>query len=397
MDRRDFLRKTSIASGGLFFVPQFVKAFDNNLITSLSNKKVVIIHLKGGNDGLNTVVPFANDIYFQKREKLALLKNEYFKITDEVGLHNQLKPLRSLYDKGYLSIINNVGYPNPNRSHFRSSDIWQTASDSNEFLKSGWVGRYLDHTKSKAHNAIEVDQSLSLMLKGNDLNGLAVSDPKLLYKITQEPFFNDVIKHQKDLHLSEHNLGYLYDTMISAQSSAQYIHEKTKTQSSNQVYPKNIFAKQLKTIAEFVNSGLDTQIYYAGLGGFDTHSNQKSRQSKLLQMYAESVDVFVKDIERNDKFKDVLILTFSEFGRRVQQNASNGTDHGCANNLFIMGKNLKQSGLYNNMPDLQDLDKTGDIKYKVDFREVYATILNNWLQVNDKKILNKSFSKLNFI
>lgn len=397
MDRRKFLKRTSLASGGLFFVPQFVKAFDTNLITSLSNKKVVIIHLKGGNDGLNTVVPFTNDLYFQKRQKLALLKNEYFKITDEVALHKQLQPLRGLYDKGYLSIINNVGYPNPNRSHFRSTDIWHTASDSNEFLESGWIGRYLDHTKSKAHNAIEVDQSLSLLLKGNNLNGLAVSDPKLLYKITQEPFFDNVIKHHKDSHLNEHNLGYLYDTMISAQSSAKYIYDKTKTQSSTQTYPKNIFGKQLKNIAEFINSGLETQVYYAGLGGFDTHANQKNRQSKLLQIYAESVGAFIKDIEKNNKFEDVLILTFSEFGRRVQQNGSNGTDHGCANNLFVMGKNLKKKGLYNNMPDLQNLDKNGDIKYKVDFREVYATILNNWLKVDDEKVLNKSFSKLNFI
>ena len=191
------------------------------------------------------------------------------------NLHNSLKPLQKLYNNGYLSIINNVGYPNPNRSHFRSSDIWQTASNSNEFLNTGWVGRYLDHTKSKPHNAIEVDESLSLLLKGKHQNGLALTNPKLLNRIVKEPFFSNVIQHYNDTHLSEHNLGYLYDSMINAESSAKYIYEKTKTQKSTQTYPKNVFGKQLKTIAEFINSGLETQVYYAGLNGFDTHVNQK--------------------------------------------------------------------------------------------------------------------------
>ena len=397
MDRRKFIKRTSLASGGLFFVPQFLKAFDNYALNPFSNKKVVIIHLKGGNDGLNTVVPFRNDIYYQKRKQLALHKHEYFKIDDDIALHNSLKPLQHLFDKGYLSIINSVGYPNPNRSHFRATDIWQTASNSNEFLNTGWIGRFLDHTKSKPYNAIEVDESLSLLLKGKQQNGLALTNPKLLYRMVKEPFFSNVIQHYNDTHLSEHNLGYLYDSMISAESSANYIYEKTKTQKSTQTYPKNIFGKQLKTIAEFINSGLETQVYYAGLNGFDTHANQKNRQQRLLTVYADSIAAFIKDLEKNDAFKDVLVLTFSEFGRRVQQNASRGTDHGCANNVFILGKNLKKQGIYNSVVDLKNLDKNGDLKYTVDFREVYATILNNWLNVNDFEILNDSFSKLNFI
>ena len=164
MDRRNFIKRTSLASGGLFFVPQFVKAFEQNTSQFFSNKKVVIIQLKGGNDGLNTVVPFRNDIYYQKRNGIAINQNNLLKLNDEVGLHKSLAPLQKLYDKGYVSIINNVGYPNPNRSHFRSTDIWQTASDSNQYLQSGWVGRYLDATNSKPYNAIEVDESLSLLL-----------------------------------------------------------------------------------------------------------------------------------------------------------------------------------------------------------------------------------------
>jgi len=396
MKRRDFLKQSTLASG-IFFVPQFLKAFESLPAKTFSNKKVVIIQLKGGNDGLNTIVPFYNDIYYQQRNKIAIHQNDLLKLTDEVGLHKSMQPLKNLYDKGYVSILNNVGYPNPNLSHFRSTDIWQTASESNEYLQNGWVGRYLDTTNSDPFKAIEVDESLSLMLKGKSRNGLALTDAKYLYNSIKQPYFNKVLNHYNDAHLSEHNLGYLYNTMIDAKSSSKYIYEKTKTQKTKATYPKNVFGKQLKTISEFINSGLETQVYYAGLSGFDTHANQQNTQARLLQLYAESMEVFVNDLEKNNQFDDTIILTFSEFGRRVQQNKSNGTDHGTANNVFIVGKNLKQNGLYNAMPDLANLDKNGNLKHEIDFREIYATILDKWLKVDDVSILNKEFSKLGFV
>jgi uncharacterized protein (DUF1501 family) len=235
------------------------------------------------------------------------------------------------------------------------------------------------------------------MLKGKTKNGLAITDPNLFYKSMGEPFFNNVVQSYQDPHLNEHNLGYLYNTMINAKSSAKYIYEKTNANSSATEYPKNIFGKQLKTIAGFINSGLETQVYYAGLSGFDTHANQAVSQQRLLKLYAESMEVFVNDLEKNQTFEDVLILTFSEFGRCVQQNESKGTDHGTANNVFVVGKNLKKRGLYNHLPNLGDLDKNGNLKFEIDFREIYATILDKWLQVDDVSILNKSFSKLNFV
>ncbi|WP_435414194.1 DUF1501 domain-containing protein [Polaribacter aestuariivivens] len=396
MKRRDFLKQTTFASG-MFFVPQFLKAFEQQLPKTFSHKKVVIIQLKGGNDGLNTIVPFRNDIYYQQRENIALKENEILKISDEVGFHKSLQALQKIYDKGFVSVINNVGYPNPNLSHFRSTDIWQTASDSNEYLQNGWVGRYLDFTKANPSKAIEVDESLSLLLKGNTQNGLAVTDAKTLYNSLKEPFYKNIINANTDAHLNEHNLGYLYNTMIDAKSSAKYIFEKTKVKTASNNYPKNLFGKQLKTISQFINSGLETQVYYAGLTGFDTHANQQNTQARLLETYAESMAVFVEDLQQNNNFDDVLILTFSEFGRRVKQNQSKGTDHGAANNVFVIGKNLKQQGLYNNLPNLSDLDTNGNIKHEIDFREIYATILDKWLQVDDVSILNKSFSKLKFV
>ena len=396
MERRKFLKQNVLASS-LFFVPSFVKAFENAIKDSLGFKKLVIVQLSGGNDGLNTIIPYTNDIYYKSRPNLAIAKNDCIKITDELGINKNLAPLKHLYDKGYLSVINNVGYPNPIRSHFRSTDIWHTASDSNQYLNTGWLGRYIDIYGKKPYSGIELDDSLSLIMKGNVLNGIATKNPTILFNNTKTPYFKKVLDSQSDVHLSEHNLGYLYKTMIEAKSSAKYIFETSKTYNSTVTYPNNPFGKQLKTTAQFINSRVESKVFYVSMGGFDTHVKQEKKQNKLLQTYSEAMDVFVKDLEQKDTFKDTLILTFSEFGRRVQQNAASGTDHGAANNVFIIGKNLKKQGFYNEAPNLINLDENGDIKYTVDFRTIYATILDKWLEVDDATILNKSYSKLGFI
>ncbi len=396
MDRRKFLKQSSLASS-VFFVPSFIKAFEEVANGALGYKKLVIIQLSGGNDGLNTIIPFNNDIYYSNRPNISIPKTNVIKATDELGFNENLAPLKKLYDKGYLSIINNVGYPNPNRSHFRSTDIWHTASDSDKYYDTGWLGRFIDKHGKMPYSGIELDDSLSLIMKGHSINGIATKNPNLLFRNMQTPFFNKVLKHQKEDHLSEHNLGYLYKTMIEAKSSAKYIYQTSKTYSSKFEYPKNPFGQQLKTTAKFINSNLESKVYYISMGGFDTHAYQENRQNKLLGTYSKSMDVFIKDLEQNDTFKDTLILTFSEFGRRVKQNAANGTDHGAANNVFVIGKNLNKPGFYNNAPNLMDLDENGDLIYTIDFRSIYSTILDKWLEVDDKTILNKSFDKLDFI
>lgn len=396
MKRRDFLIKSSMASS-VVLVPSFMKAFESLDPRLFGYKKLVVIQLSGGNDGLNTLIPYRNDLYYSNRPGISIPKNRLIDMNGELGLNENLSPLKALYDKGYLSIINNVGYPNPNRSHFRSTDIWHTASNASEYLDSGWMGRYIDQYGKKPYTGIEVDDSLSLILKGRTINGVATKDAKKMFNNAKTPFFSKVLETQTETHLSEHNLGYLYKTMVSAKSSAKYIYETSKTSTSTKSYPNNPFAKQLKTTAEFINSKLETKVYYVSMGGFDTHANQANRQSRLLKTYSEAMDVFVKDLEASDSFKDTLILTFSEFGRRVQQNAAGGTDHGAANNLFVIGKNLKKPGLYNDSPDLTNLDKNGDLKYTIDFRSVYATLLDQWLDASHSKVLGSSFETLDFI
>ena len=380
------------------FVPAFLKAYQpERLFNSRSGKILVIVQLSGGNDGLNTVIPYRNDIYYQQRPTLAIPKNEVLQVSDQLGLNPVLSPLQSLYDEGLLSIVNNVGYPNPDRSHFRSMDIWHTASESDEYLSTGWLGRYLDSSCQgcqAAHHALEVDDELSLALKGQQKKGFAMSNPEQLKRQTNNP----LLKHLagQDHHDNEENVAYLYKILADTYSSADYLSEKAKTYRSQVSYPVSAFGKRLKQVAELISADTDTRIYYVSLSGFDTHVNQKNQQERLLKQYAEGMKAFVKDLKQNKLLDDTLIMTFSEFGRRVKQNASRGTDHGTANNLFLMGGKLKNPGFYNEGPDLSTLDK-GDLVYKVDFRDVYATILDNWLEGSSQQILNKSFRGLNFI
>jgi len=400
MERREFLKQTALASGALL-IPAFLKPFEAMAMDDVTGyKNLVIIQLSGGNDGLNTVVPFGNDIYYQKRKTIALAKDKVVGLDDMLGLNPNLSALKEIYDQGWMSIINSVGYPNPDRSHFRSMDIWQTASDANQFLSTGWIGRYLDsncQTCQTPYTAIEVDDTLSLAMKGAQLKGIAVQDPNRLFQATREPFFKDLVQDQHGpAHLNEDNLGYLYKTMIETYSSADYIQKTSKTYNVTATYPNTGFANQLKNISKFINSGLQTRIYYVSLGGFDTHVGQQDQQGRQLKTYGDAVAAFVKDLKATNKLDDTLIMTFSEFGRRVEQNASNGTDHGTANNVFVFGGKLTKSGIYNDAPDLANLEN-GDLKYQVDFRDVYATLLDKWLNVNNSQILNKNFVGLNFI
>lgn len=397
MQRRDFLRNTSLASTALL-VPQFLLDFRaQRLYRSRTGKVLVVIQLSGGNDGLNTIVPYRNDRYYQQRPNLAIPASEVLPVADELGLHPALAPLRELYDQGELSIVNNVGYPNPDRSHFRSTDIWHTASSSSEYWETGWLGRYLDSdcpgTKD-VHHALEIDDSVSLAMKGASRSGFAFSDARRLQRTTQNRFLETIGQHDHDQ--AEENVAYLYKTMVNTQQTADYLIQQTRQHQSRGAYPGNELGRSLRQIAQLITADTDTKVYYTSVGGFDTHAQQQGRQERLLSQYAEAVRAFVDDLRANNLLDDVLILTFSEFGRRVAQNGSGGTDHGTANNLFLMGGGLQKPGFYNSGPDLINLDQ-GDLKYQIDFRQIYATILDNWLKADSSLILGDRFEGLHFV
>lgn len=392
MIRRNFLKSSVVASSSAM-MPAFLKSgFKPNLLNSRSGKIVVVVQLSGGNDGLNTVVPYENDIYYKNRPTLSIAKKEVLRLNTELGLHPSLESLRNLYDSGELSIINSVGYPNPNRSHFRSMDIWQTASGSDEFLSTGWLGRYLDSEceTCPAYQAVEVDDGLSLAMKGANRSAFAMSDIKKIKNAANNKFLSKISELAEP---DEHNVAYLYKTLAETQQSTSYLYEKSQTYRSTITYPKTAIGKDLKQIAELITTDIPTQIYYVSLGGFDTHTGQKNRQQRLLNQYSNAVGAFVKDLKKHDLFDDVIIMTFSEFGRRVSQNASGGTDHGTANNVFLMGGKLKKAGLYNEGPDLSNLSNQ-DLIYDIDFREIYATLLDKCLHSNSTEILKGNFQGL---
>ncbi len=393
--RREFLQVGSLATASMM-MPKFLKAFDGKVMVPPGNKVLVVLQFSGGNDGLNTVIPVRNDIYYKSRPKLGIEKDKAISFTDEVGINPALTAFKDLYDDGSLGILNSVGYPNPDRSHFRSMDIWQSGSDSDKYLSTGWLGRYLDaqcNGCAKPTQALEVDDVLSLALKGEMNKGLAVKDPKRLYNTSHEKYFKEINAAH---HSEEETVDYLYKTLSETLSSADYIFEQSKLHPSSKIYPATITGKNLKTIASLIMSDINTKVYYLSLGSFDTHVNQENQQKRLFTELNDAISAFVKDLKENNRFQDVMLMTFSEFGRRVAQNASGGTDHGTANNMFFIGGGLKQKGIINAMPDLNDLNE-GDLKHTVDFKSVYATVLHKWLGADDKEILGKQYDFMNFI
>lgn len=388
MKRRDFIKKTGVITAGSLLIPSFLKAnmFSDKLL--LNNKRLVVIQLSGGNDGLNALVPYGLDEYYQNRSAIGIAEKELLKIGDKFGFHPQLKGLHDLHEKGLLSIINSVGYPNPNRSHFRSMDIWHTASDSNEYLQTGWLGRYLDNNCEHAYQGIEIGGSLSLAMSGHHHSGIALTNPQAFYDTIHSDFFNEL----GDPVTENGELNYLYKVFNDTKNSAEYIYDQYKLKSNNTEY-KGRFAQKLKQIATLIKSDIQTPVFYTELGGFDTHVNQASSQNRLFEQLNTGVTTFVEDLKKDDLLKDTTIVIFSEFGRRLKENASRGTDHGAANVMFVIDTDLdKKAHAYNNI-DLSDLEN-GDPKYKVDFRSVYQEVLSNTLGVDSEKVLGKQFNKM---
>lgn len=397
MKRREFIRNTSLGAIGTFFIPEFLRGMDflgSEGITDF--RKLIVIQLSGGNDGLNTIIPYENDLYYNLRPKISIGKEDVLKLNDELGLNPHLKEFNQLYKEGLVSIVNSVGYPNPNRSHFRSMDIWQTAVDSDKYSKTGWLGRYMDAHCSNSHSMLELDSSLSLALHGTDRNGLAIEKSDKLYKTLRDKYFRDVIQTAENSELNEDNQGYLYKTLIQTNQSAKYLAETHQVKDNNIEFPNTALGKKLGQVAQFIRSGFSTEVYYVSHNGFDSHVNQRNSQDRLLEDYSKSVSAFVKSLEKAGELDNTLILTFSEFGRRVKENGSSGTDHGKANNLFLIGKNLKKPGIYNQGPDLMRLDD-GDLKYSIDFRNVYWDIVSEWFGKEASKIISKPFNSLGII
>ncbi len=380
MNRRKFLQLTATTTGGMLLFPSFLTAKNLWLPENASSSEnvLVFIQLNGGNDGLNTFIPFENPLYFENRPTIGIEKSKILVTKNGMGFHPALKDFDTILQEGNLSIIQNVGYPNPNRSHFRSQEIWQTASDSNQFLDYGWLGRFLDiNYKDHLLPSLNVDAIDSLALKAHQANGITIKDFNKLKNYSAS---------SNGLQLSDNpQLDFVRKLQYASLEGMSEIEKALQnSQNYSDTYATNPLSKNLEWIAKLIKGNLNSKVYYTSLNGFDTHNNQLATHQKQLTILNDAVYSFYKDLKNNNILGNVTLVVFSEFGRRVKENGS-GTDHGTAAPLFIIGGNNKGQIIGKN-PDLVNLDK-GDLRYEIDFRSVYATLLQQKFNF-DARLIN---------
>ena len=378
MNRRNFLSLTGTFTGGTLLIPQFLHAFGLQNDMSSANQNLVFIQLDGGNDGLNTFIPYDNPLYYELRPKIALAKDLIIGKNKGMGFHPALKGLADIQQKGDLNIIQNVGYPNPNRSHFRSQEIWQTASGSDQYLNNGWLGRYLDvqYQDMLAIASINLDSIDNLALKGKIPNTITLKSPNGFR--TNKKFYKQAESTNNP------QLDFVLKIAQSVSEGSEEIQKALKNSKDDSNYPKTKLAKNLKWIARLIKGNLNSKVYYTSLGGFDTHDNQLAVHMRKLSELDTALFSFYTDLKNSNTFENTTIIIFSEFGRRVKGNG-NGTDHGTAAPLFIIGGNNNQGKIIGANPNLSNLDN-GDLIYDIDFRSVYASLLKNKFNFDPTKI-----------
>ncbi|MBV8603026.1 MAG: DUF1501 domain-containing protein [Candidatus Eremiobacteraeota bacterium] len=361
---------------------------------------LVVVQLGGGNDGLNTVVPYSDDAYGRARPTIRLAENQVLKLNDRVGFNPALASLMELYKEGKVALVQGVGYPQPNLSHFEATQIWETASPV-KLSTTGWLGRYLDQTPTNPPNLFRA------AALGDVLPQALVAQRVDVPAIGALGAFN--YNTGKDT-ASKSTAGSIYDgtpggsspylTLVRDTARAAYhggdvLRAKIAGYTTSVTYPADGFSQQLKLAAQLIGSQVGSQIIFVSLGSFDTHAGQRNQQDRLLKYLGDGLLAFYKDLAAHGDADRVLTLTFSEFGRRVAQNASAGTDHGTAAPLFVLGGKVK-GGVYGEQPSLTELDN-GNLRFNVDFRSVYATAIERWLGRSSTEVLAGTFTTLPFV
>jgi uncharacterized protein (DUF1501 family) len=425
--RRKFLRTSMLGAAATWTVPAFLEktfvALDvmaadalTQTVTGKDGTILIVVQMAGGNDGLNTVVPYADDAYYRARPRLGLPADKILKIDNYCGLNGKLTGVKSLFDEGHVAIVHGVGYPNPDRSHFRSTEIWQTGSDSNRNEANGWLGRYFDNCCSGVDPTVGVaiGDEMPQAFSAKTPTGVTFSRPEQFvwqlsepgkgYRSTEEDFFRQLngadeenapaaigaLSGKTKSNLS--TMDFLQRMALDAQLSSDKILAIARKYKSSVSYPQGYLGSSLNIIARMIAGGLPTRVYYATQGGFDTHAGQMNAHERLMGDFNEAVSAFVADMKQQGNFERVLLMTFSEFGRRVAENANGGTDHGAAAPMFVLGGAVKP-GLFGKYPSLVDLDH-GDLKFNTDFRSVYGTVLDRWLKAPSEKVPGRKFRAL---
>jgi len=404
--RRNFLKSTVGAMAIAPMAPNLLlKAAMAGHVGSgqASGSILVVIQLSGGNDGLNSIVPYGSDLYYKDRPTIAVPARSVLPIDKMVGFHPNLKALKPLFDQGKVAVVQGVGYPDPNLSHFRSTQIWETGDPVGNTY-TGWLGRFLDTTLADVDNplkALAIGPMVPMTLAAersavpsiesvNTFRFLLGRDDAGPILDAYRTMYGDSPEQVPDY------IGLVRKVEANADQSVKDLQAIATRYTSAVQYPQNPLGRELQLVAQIIAAGLGTRIFHVTLGGFDDHAAEVYTHYRLMQDLGDSVAAFYQDLQNHNLADQVVTMTFSEFGRRVKENAGRGTDHGTAAPLFVIGNKVK-GGVYGDDPILSSLDDNGDLKYQVDFRSVYATILDGWLGGDSRAVLNGSFERLPFL
>jgi uncharacterized protein (DUF1501 family) len=388
--RRHFLRQSALVSLSPFipaFLPRSLRAAE----PGADQRILVMIQLDGGNDGLNTVIPFADEKYADLRKELFIPEKDVLKLDDHVGLHPGMKPVADLVDDGCLAVVQGVGYPNPNRSHFRSMAIWQHARlEESQHDSVGWLGRAADafhHGGASGPDAIYVgDEAIPVAIRGRRSQAVSLEDE------TDLQLLAPVDAAGRQTPLTDDLSSFVTRTVDRSFDAAQRFREtEAKAAADSGSYPSSELARKLQLIARLIKLGGGARVYYVSQPGYDTHSAQLNTHSRLLSEFSRGLKAFHDDLRTSGLDDRVATLAFSEFGRRAKENGSAGTDHGAAGPVFLAGRAIR-GGLIGSCPSLSDLDN-GDLRMATDFRQVYASVLEDWLQTPARDALHGQFEK----
>jgi uncharacterized protein (DUF1501 family) len=400
-DRRAFLKASSLAGLGAA-VPTFLArtalAAPDAARPGAKDTILVVVQLTGGNDGLNTVIPFKDELYPKYRPTIKVSAGEVKKVNDSIGLHPSLDGFAGLLEDRALCVLQGVGYPNPSQSHFRSMDIWHAASTA-ETLTEGWVGKALKSMNAPAFHVAGGNETAPLALNGSPARVPSITSIEdFQLKLADKAGQKDLIEKSAKAAGKPGLLDFVQKTALNTYASSQKLQEVGKNYEPKVPYPATGLANRLKLCAQLIDAGLGARVFYVSIDGFDTHASQggvAGAHANLLAEVSGAITAFYKDLAARGHKDRLMVMTFSEFGRRAKENGSKGTDHGSGAPMFLVGGKVKP-GLVGDHPSLKDLDD-GNLRFATDFRQVYAAVLDQWLGVSAKDVLGGTFKPVNIL
>jgi uncharacterized protein (DUF1501 family) len=409
ISRRDFLIRSAGVATVSAMVPRWAVAsarrFEESIGAANSNRTLVVLELMGGNDGLNTVVPYADALYPQLRSRIGIPVGSVLPLDGQLGLNPVMTGMKSLWDAGRVAIVTNVGYPNSSLSHFAARDVWHTA-DPLLAQRRGWLGRWADSVLSESENPLSctaISQSLPRTLLSDSV-GVPTFLTLAAYQYQTDGAYPADSGNQVEAFLASNGEEYEIENTPSAISgvgrdaiaSSAILQTVGTGYVAMGTYPDNALGASLQLIAQVINADVGARILYVTYGGFDNHAGEDADHDPLLTDVSDSIKAFFDDLDGHGKSKDVLLMTWSEFGRRAQDNGSNGTDHGTSAPHFVVG-NAVASGIHGDPPDLAHLDANGNLQIQNDFRSYYGTVLSDWLGADSAAILGAGWPNLGFL